>query len=162
MTPASGHSLKLGGHIPDARDSSTTCDLKHPRASFWRRFSGLLLDSTILIVIDELLRLIVGNGIGRPLSIVLALIYFTGFVGSQRGQTPGMRAMRIRVISAGGGGPIGYKRATIRWLGGYISAAALLLGFLWMLWDEEKQCWHDKLAAAFVVRTHQSLPGLPG
>ncbi len=27
----------------------------------------------------------------------------------------------------------------------------LLLGYLWMLWDPEKQTWHDKLATTVVV-----------
>jgi uncharacterized RDD family membrane protein YckC len=26
-----------------------------------------------------------------------------------------------------------------------------LLGYLWMLWDSEKQTWHDKAANAVVV-----------
>jgi len=27
----------------------------------------------------------------------------------------------------------------------------IFLGFFWMLWDKEKQCWHDKLASDVVV-----------
>jgi uncharacterized RDD family membrane protein YckC len=26
------------------------------------------------------------------------------------------------------------------------------LGFLWMLWDPNKQTWHDKVAQTYVVR----------
>ena len=46
---------------------------------------------------------------------------------------------------------IGYGRAFIRWLVSIISALILLLGYLWMLWDKEKQCWHDKAANDVVV-----------
>jgi uncharacterized RDD family membrane protein YckC len=64
-----------------------------------------------------------------------------------------MGAMGLRVISASGGGSIGYGRAFIRWIGGYLSTVFLGLGFLWMLWDKEKQCWHDKMAGDFVIHS---------
>ncbi len=32
-----------------------------------------------------------------------------------------------------------------------VSAAVLFLGYFWMLWDKEKQCWHDKAARDVVV-----------
>jgi uncharacterized RDD family membrane protein YckC len=27
-----------------------------------------------------------------------------------------------------------------------------VLGYLWMLWDKEKQTWHDKIIGSIVVR----------
>ena len=81
----------------------------------------------------------------------MSIAYFTLFVGAARGQTPGMSALGIRVISFDGSGSIGYGRAFIRWIGGYVSAIVIFLGFFWMLWDKEKQCWHDKFASDVVV-----------
>ncbi|HXW59024.1 MAG TPA: RDD family protein [Solirubrobacteraceae bacterium] len=57
----------------------------------------------------------------------------------------------VVVISFDGSGTIGYGRAFIRWIAGYLSYVVFFLGFLWMLWDKEKQCWHDKLASDVVV-----------
>jgi uncharacterized RDD family membrane protein YckC len=57
----------------------------------------------------------------------------------------------IRVISLNDGGPIGYGRAFIRWIGRYVSAIVFFLGYFWMLWDKESQCWHDKFAGDVVV-----------
>ena len=91
------------------------------------------------------------KGPGRALSLLVIIGYFTLFVGGPRGQTPGMNALGIRVISFDGSGAIGYGRAFIRWIGGYLSAIPLFLGFFWMLWDKEKQCWHDKFASDVVV-----------
>jgi uncharacterized RDD family membrane protein YckC len=34
----------------------------------------------------------------------------------------------------------------------YVSQLALLLGYLWMLWDPNKQTWHDKVAQSVVVK----------
>lgn len=123
-----------------------------PRAGFWRRFGGLILDGIILAVISTVLELVIkGGGAGSGLSILVALAYFTLFVGSSRGQTPGMSAVGVRVISFDGSGSIGYGRAFIRWIAGYLSYIVFFLGFFWMLWDKEKQCWHDKLASDVVV-----------
>ena len=51
----------------------------------------------------------------------------------------------------GPGGPIGYSHGFLRTLGKILSGIPCDLGYLWMLWDREKQCWHDKLANDVVV-----------
>ncbi|MDQ2826266.1 MAG: CbtB-domain containing protein, partial [Actinomycetota bacterium] len=40
--------------------------------------------------------------------------------------------------------PLGWSTALLRHLYSYVSALALGIGYLWMLWDPEKQTWHDK------------------
>jgi uncharacterized RDD family membrane protein YckC len=124
-----------------------------PRAGFWRRFVAALLDGIILGVVGGILGAILGaddrnaaNGIGA----LLGVFYYTYFEGSS-GQTLGKRALGIRVIDLGGGGSIGYGRAFIRYIGRFVSGIVLLLGYLWMLWDKEKQTWHDKFANSVVV-----------
>jgi uncharacterized RDD family membrane protein YckC len=125
-------------------------DASGPRAGFWQRFAAAFLDGIILGVIDLILQVAL-KGVGSALALVVTIAYFTYFEGGPRGQTPGKRALGIRVISFDGSGPIGYGRAFIRWIGRYVSAVVLLLGYLWMLWDKEKQCWHDKFASDVVV-----------
>ena len=92
-----------------------------------------------------------GTGVGTGLGILIGAAYFTAFIGAERGQTLGQMALGIRVVGLDTGGSIGYLRALIRWVVSLISAAVILLGYLWMLWDKEKQCWHDKAANAVVV-----------
>jgi len=135
---------------PGESAASEHGDASGPRAGFWRRFAAWLIDVIILFVIEIILRVIF-KGAGRPLSVLASLLYFTLFVGASRGQTPGMSALGIRVISFDGSGTIGYGRAAIRWLGGVLSTIPIFLGFFWMLWDKEKQCWDDKLASDVVV-----------
>jgi uncharacterized RDD family membrane protein YckC len=121
-----------------------------PRAGFWRRLGGAIVDGIILGIVGAILAVAL-KGAGSALSVLVGLAYFTLFVGGESGQTPGMRVVGVRVISFDGGGSIGYGRALIRWIGGYISAIVIFLGYFWMLWDKEKQCWHDKLAGDVVV-----------
>jgi uncharacterized RDD family membrane protein YckC len=122
-----------------------------PRAGFWRRFAGLIIDAILLGIVDGILRAIVGYGASVGLGFVVAAVYFTVLIGSNRGQSVGQMALGIRVIDFNNGGPIGYGRAFIRWIVSYISFVVFFLGYLWMLWDKEKQCWHDKAANDVVV-----------
>jgi uncharacterized RDD family membrane protein YckC len=121
-----------------------------PRAGFWRRFCAALLDGLILGVVNQILdRTLHDAGLG--LSLVVSIVYYTTLEGGSRGQTLGKAALGIRVVSFDTGGPIGYPRAFIRFIGRYVSAIVIFLGYFWMLWDKEKQCWHDKFAGDVVV-----------
>jgi uncharacterized RDD family membrane protein YckC len=122
-----------------------------PRAGFWRRFVGLIIDGIIVGIADGILRAILGYSAGVSLGLVVSIVYFTVLIGNSRGQTVGQMAMGIRVIDFNTGGPIGYGRAFIRWLVSIVSTIVLFLGYFWMLWDKEKQCWHDKAANDVVV-----------
>lgn len=85
------------------------------------------------------------------MAILISLAYYTYLEGGPTGQTLGKRVLGVRVISFDTGGPVGYARGFIRWIGRILSTIPLFLGYFWMLWDREKQTWHDKLASAVVV-----------
>jgi uncharacterized RDD family membrane protein YckC len=121
-----------------------------PRASFGRRFVAALIDGILLGIVSGILTALNRN-LGYAVETLLSLAYFTYLEGSASGQTLGKKAMGIRVIDFAGGGSIGHGRAFIRWIGRFVSAIACLLGYFWMLWDKEKQTWHDKFANAVVV-----------
>jgi uncharacterized RDD family membrane protein YckC len=123
-----------------------------PRAGFWRRFAAALIDGILVGIAGAILRAILGGGGGSGLTTLLSAAYFTYLEGSDRGQTFGKMALGIRVIDFGGDGSIGYGRAFIRWIGRFVSAIVILLGYFWMLWDKERQTWHDKFANAISCR----------
>jgi uncharacterized RDD family membrane protein YckC len=126
--------------------------LSQPRAGFWRRFVASLIDGLLMGVVQWILLAILSDGLAYLLSTLITIGYFTYFHGNT-GQTPGDAALSIRVVDLSGrtGGPIGYPRAFLRWLVSLVSGAVILLGYLWMLWDREKQTWHDKAAGSVVV-----------
>jgi uncharacterized RDD family membrane protein YckC len=125
-----------------------------PRAGFWRRFAASLVDGIVLAIPYVILALILDAALAYALSLAVDIAYFGYFEGGASGQTLGKRALGIRVIDFRTGGPIGYGRGVIRYIGKIISSIPLLLGFLWMLWDREKQTWHDKIATTVVVPTY--------
>jgi uncharacterized RDD family membrane protein YckC len=121
-----------------------------PRAGFWLRFGAALTDGIILGLIDVILRAAFKTA-GSVIGIAIAISYYVVLEGGPRGQTLGKQMMKIRVIDTDTGNPIGYGRAFVRYIGRILSAIVILLGYLWMLWDTERQCWHDKLASDYVV-----------
>ncbi|MPZ87680.1 MAG: hypothetical protein GEU81_06300, partial [Nitriliruptorales bacterium] len=128
---------------------------KEALAGFWIRFVGALLDGIILSVVAWVVASLLGVDTTNSSSVstLLGLVYFTYFHATIAGQTVGNRLVGIRIADATSGGPIPYSRAFIRYLMSIVSAIPLALGYLWMLWDDRRQTWHDKVASTLVVRT---------
>jgi len=122
-----------------------------PRASFGRRLVALLVDAVVLAVGYGILFAIADTGVAYGVTILLGLLYFAFLEGGPRGQTLGKMALDIRVVDFGTGGAIGYGRGVLRYIGRIVSGIPCYLGYLWMLWDKEKQTWHDKIATTVVV-----------
>jgi uncharacterized RDD family membrane protein YckC len=129
-----------------------------PRAGFWTRFAALFIDSIIVSIVPIVFIAIAAGAHSGGLLALAYLLYFAVYVayfvyfeGGPAGQTPGKRMLGIRIIDFNNGGPIGYGRAFVRLLGRFIAGFFCYLGYLWMLWDKEKQCWQDKMATDVVV-----------
>lgn len=92
--------------------------------------------------------------IAVALGVIALVVYLTLYcrmVG--KGQSWGHKAVSIRVADATTGQPIGTGRAVGRFFGRWLSAIPCYLGFLWVLWDERKQTWHDKLTSSVVLKS---------
>ena len=122
-----------------------------PRAGFWIRFVASLVDSILLGMLNSLLRLAVPDPLALLAGIAIGFAYFGYFEGGPAGQTLGKLLLDIRVVRSADGGPLGWSTALLRYLCSFLSAIPFGLGYFWMLWDEEKQTWHDKLSSTVVV-----------
>jgi uncharacterized RDD family membrane protein YckC len=121
-----------------------------PRADFGTRFLAALLDGVILVAADIVLGVVL-KGFGSFLAFVGGIAYYVYLEGSPSGQTIGKHLMKIRVIDYQTGGPLGYSKAAVRYLGRIVSTLICLIGYLMVLWDREKQALHDKIAGTVVV-----------
>ena len=125
-----------------------------PRANFGIRLGAFLLDGLIVgIPLNLVLFSIDVFAIRQTLGAVVGVAYSVFFIGSPSGQTVGMKICSIRAIDAQTAGRIEYGTAVVRYLMSIVSGLACLVGYLWMLWDPEKQTWQDKVANTFVVPT---------
>jgi uncharacterized RDD family membrane protein YckC len=91
--------------------------------------------------------------------VLVGLVYFTYFHATIAGQSIGNRIMGIRVLDAVTGRSLPYVRAFVRALVSSLSALALFLGYLWMLWEPRRRTWHDIVADSLVVRATAYPPG---
>jgi uncharacterized RDD family membrane protein YckC len=118
------------------------------------RFGAYLFDLVVYGVTAIVLLALAGalgiGGLGVLLAMALHPLYYIGFWASS-GQTPGYRAAGLQLIKTDGTRP-GVGAATVRYVGWHISKLAFYLGCLWMIWDYQKQTWHDKMANTLVIR----------
>lgn len=81
--------------------------------------------------------------------VLLGYAYFIFFF-STTGQTIGKAIMGLRVVTTDGK-RMGVKRSFIRTLCYAVSLAPLGLGFLWVLGEDRRRAWHDKIAHTYVL-----------
>ncbi len=90
------------------------------------------------------------------LSFLFMAVYYV-FFWSLTGQTPGKMIFGVRVVSVDGGRVSIWQ--SIRRFVGYLISFILYLGYLWILVDDRRQGWHDKIANTLVVYAWDARPG---
>ena len=144
-------------------------------AGIWIRLLAMLIDGLILGVIifvfNGLWPLAYGRGwmggatgasfgygevsgiywvLAVLIPFLLIVAYFICFWG-WKGQTPGMRITKIRIVRFTGE-HITWSDAVMRFLGFIISLLFVFLGHIWIAADSRRQGWHDKIAETYVIR----------
>lgn len=130
-----------------------------PYAGFWRRTAATLIDSLLFLGLGIILELVLSSalpfeqsGFWREilmdylLPFALTMFFWVKFLG-----TPGKLLLQCRIADARTGQTLSNQQAALRYIGYFLSAIPLLLGFLWIVWDKRKQGFHDKLANTVVV-----------
>ncbi|WP_414506416.1 RDD family protein [Streptomyces sp. NEAU-L66] len=95
--------------------------------------------------------------VGAIIMIALAWLIMVGgsfFLMAKEGstgQTPGKKALGIRVIKETTGQPLGFGMTFVRYIGRYVNGLLCGIGWLWPLWDEKSQTFADKMVNTVVV-----------
>lgn len=138
-------------------------------AGFWIRFASYLIDYIVMQIYGFALQLLLlgsATFFGGPdieamgvaafvlymaLAIVGPAIYYIWFMGHPKTQgTPGMLATKLRIIRPDGA-RVTYLRAAGRYFASWISSVILMIGYLMMIWDEEKRTLHDRIADTRII-----------
>lgn len=129
-------------------------------AGFLTRLVAYIIDAIIVGIIGSIF-----SGIGVAIDpersgayfifaligTIIGLLYYA-ILWSSSGQSLGKKLVNVKVVTDDGTPP-GFFRALLRALIGYpISALIIFLGFLWVIWDANKQGWHDKIFGTHVVK----------
>jgi len=137
--------------------------------SLWRRLAAVLYDGIMLICLIFIawqpVPLLPDDNWPGWLSQGLRLIYlfaiaflFFGWFWTHGGQTIGMRAWKIRLVtgqnhfSSGDSPP--WSLALIRFTVAILSWLIFGFGFLWALTNRKRLCWHDLASKTFLIRLH--------
>jgi uncharacterized RDD family membrane protein YckC len=124
---------------------SATVDTAAPRAGFWIRMGALLIDTILIGIIIEIL--------DSPDQLwLIALAGYGALMWKLKGTTVGGLVCGLKVVRRDGA-EINWDTAIVRALGCFLSMIVVGLGFLWIVFDEDRQAWHDKIAGTLVVRT---------
>jgi uncharacterized RDD family membrane protein YckC len=138
-------------------------------ADFWPRFGGAFIDAFVYflaaipsVVIGFALILgggSAGGGFGSGFAILLGIAVFATAslipIGlqakalSQSGQTIGCRVCGLKVVKIATGQYLSFWPAVGRVV--FASLASGQVCYLWMLWDDKKQTWHDKILDTVVI-----------
>jgi uncharacterized RDD family membrane protein YckC len=131
-----------------------------------RRLAAILYDAlllgALLVVASAIITVPVGLIFGQPAAAELGgnplfmlwlelipLLFFTWF-WQRGGQTVGMRAWRLKLVSRDGQS-VTLGRALLRFFTALLSWIPFGLGFLWILVDPERLAWHDRLSGTRLV-----------
>ena len=131
-------------------------------AGFWQRAAAFVIDALLVTVIVVPV-MVLGFGMRRVsldpaehswdllalLGIALVVVGFWRYCGA----TPGKIALGIRIVDAKSGAAPSSLRLVLRFVGYFLSAFPLYLGFLWIAVDRRKQGWHDKIARTVVINS---------
>ena len=115
---------------------------------------GLLASFTLVAVVLHGGAIAPGSPWFQFALLAIVAVFFCGF-WAHGGQTLGMRAWRIRVVSQDGT-PLSWPRAALRLAAGVLALLPLGLGLWWGIFDAQRRGWHDRLTSTRVVRV-QSL-----
>ena len=129
-------------------------------ASLWPRFASgcyeLLLLTAILFV-GAWIFLLFSSAFEPSSGRLLLRLYLTGLAAiyfiycwTHGGQTLAMKTWRLRVVMKDGR-PLSLRAAVYRYLGAFVSASLGGAGFLWALFDRDRQFLHDRFAGTRIV-----------
>tara|TARA_Y100000590_G_scaffold12703_1_gene15423 strand:- start:309 stop:728 length:420 start_codon:yes stop_codon:yes gene_type:complete len=136
-------------------------------ASFLKRILALVYDSLLIaaiVLVLSLLLVLVNGGYSESGSFVsfiqFFILVFTGpifysyFWIVNKGQTTGMQAWRIKLVTTDET-ELNINKTMLRCLISTISFACLGLGYLWILYHKDDLSWSDILTKTKVIKTNQ-------
>jgi hypothetical protein len=94
-------------------------------------------------------------------SYVLALAYWIWNLGYRQGKTGsslGKSILRFKVVGERTWQPIGFGRSTMRQFAHIVDYCLCYLGYLWPLWDSQRQTLADKVMSTVCVPVDQQPP----
>lgn len=147
--------------LQPASTNNQTVYYKH--SGFAPRLLATVIDGIIILAVAFILNLLFQMVTGQPsdnkessifnlLATLITVAYEITFL-TLYGATLGKMVLHLKVVNTN------YQKLSFiqilkrETIGKILSGLAFNLGYLWVLVDEKKQAWHDKIAKTYVVHT---------
>ncbi|WP_146074180.1 RDD family protein, partial [Vibrio hyugaensis] len=116
-----------------------------------------LILTAILIVVYTIVSLVFSKveHEGYLLVGVLTSMFYYRHFWSSRGFSIGEKFVGIKVINEKTGKNLTKREATSRFFTFLLSGLIFNLGYIWMLFDSKKRCWHDSLEGVIVIEENE-------
>ncbi len=154
-----GPADKGGAKLRAMTDTPTTISPGLPRRLAALIYDILLVLPLIMLSVAAglfLLTVLQGNAdpvlnphVVQLIALLCVMAFFSAF-WRKKGQTLGMQAWRIQLVSDRGE-RVSLAQCLRRCLGAVVSAACLGAGYWWCLFDREGRYWHDRWSGTRLV-----------
>lgn len=127
------------------------------KAGFLVRTAANVVDGFLVGLVILPMSLLASSTLGEAGRVVSGIIAFLPLVYQVLaiglyGKTVGKLFFNLHVVTTDHGKP-GLGKAFLREvIGKLISSIVLNLGYFWIIWDKNKQGWHDKIAKTYVIQ----------
>jgi uncharacterized RDD family membrane protein YckC len=135
----------------------TNAIVSEEKAGFWLRFVANICDGIMVSLFSIPFAVISASTTGNAAALSQAAQFiFTFFllaywIGSAGG-SPLRRKMGVFILDEVDGSFIGMRRACLRIMMSWVSGLVFLYGYWSMVWNPQKQTWHDRVANTVVVK----------
>jgi uncharacterized RDD family membrane protein YckC len=131
-------------------------------ATYGQRVGGFLIDIgipggllAVVLIAALATRDVLLIGVVYPAAAAVGLVFLlwnSGYRQGRSGQSLGKIALGTRLVGARTGEPVGFARAVGRQVAHLLDGLTLGLGYVWPLWDEQRQTFADKVCGTLVVQ----------
>ncbi|OAI30304.1 RDD family protein [Methylomonas koyamae] len=127
---------------------------------FLRRMGAVIYDALLLLAVLFLATALAlplnqgqafaSNQAIYPIYLLAVSFAFYGWFWTHGGQTLGLRAWKIKLVSTDRQA-VDWPHAALRFISALLSWVCLGFGFVWCLFDKDRQSWHDRLSKTRLV-----------
>ncbi len=140
------------------KNAATEADELLLHAGFWRRMAAIFYDSLLILALFFLATAVVlplndgkafsSDQYAYPVFLFLVCFVFFGWFWTKGGQTPGMKAWKLTLISDDypNESNVSWKQAVRRYIAALFSWLVFGIGFAVIAVNKQKLSWHDRLS----------------
>lgn len=130
---------------------------------FWKRAVAYAIDWLWMYIVAKVsvIALMISGSLGMDNTVInnssLALQFLIPFFITLLfwkffAATPGKMIFRAKIVDAETLQPVPLWRFALRYVGYFVSTITILIGFIWVGFDQHKQGFHDKIAKTVVIK----------